>query len=485
MNYSSPMRRSNGCLSGGWITSLQSGLEGLSDDLEYNHSETSSLTSTNVDQSIDIQDHRPALAGVSPFQRQYKQYRVKRRSAHQPTSLYVEDYFQSLDPPPKPPKPIRPSRIPNSRNLGTPSRTSLVTPEPPWTKGPKQKPIRIRRPHFGKSLMELSKLNEESCDEVYRRQRENHVNRFPDLEPDHWDSGQYHVTTVREQRGQSPSKRQIDRIKERERSQGNHLKPTSIQGNLSKSTPDLWNPRVEMQESYSGKNQVRRSPRREVGLWENAQRYKGSMEHLLDEVEEKFSSLARSQRHHSLPPENHLSRCDRARALKGRSMASLDHEQVHYSVSQHSQHLKNSYQSLVQSIQGSQSSRSLPSGSRMGCYSDLGESNPYYDPDFPHIQMSNPAKAQGYHEVKRQYYPKFNNMFPSRANRFGYPVYPEREFGIPSSLGPVSFAGFSPSVCSGSSVITDSGRQSMISNCRSVKPKKKLNLFLKHFAQNF
>ena len=42
----------------------------------------------------------------------------------------------------------------------------------------------------------------------------------------------------------------------------------------------------------------------------------------------------------------------------------------------------------------------------------------------------------------------FNSLFPSRANRFGYPVYPERELGIPSRAGPVSFAGFSPSVAS-------------------------------------
>ena len=42
----------------------------------------------------------------------------------------------------------------------------------------------------------------------------------------------------------------------------------------------------------------------------------------------------------------------------------------------------------------------------------------------------------------------FNSLFPSRANRFGYPVYPERELGIPSRTGPVSFAGFSPSVAS-------------------------------------
>merc|ERR1712223_1586396 len=39
----------------------------------------------------------------------------------------------------------------------------------------------------------------------------------------------------------------------------------------------------------------------------------------------------------------------------------------------------------------------------------------------------------------------FNSLFPSKANRFGFPVYPERTFGIPSQMNaPVSFAGFSP-----------------------------------------
>ena len=40
----------------------------------------------------------------------------------------------------------------------------------------------------------------------------------------------------------------------------------------------------------------------------------------------------------------------------------------------------------------------------------------------------------------------FNSLFPSRANRFGYPVYPQRHFGIPTpdTSGPVSFAGFTP-----------------------------------------
>jgi len=32
---------------------------------------------------------------------------------------------------------------------------------------------------------------------------------------------------------------------------------------------------------------------------------------------------------------------------------------------------------------------------------------------------------------------------PSRYNRFGYPVFPQKAFGLPSPSGPVSFAGFS------------------------------------------
>lgn len=48
-------------------------------------------------------------------------------------------------------------------------------------------------------------------------------------------------------------------------------------------------------------------------------------------------------------------------------------------------------------------------------------------------------------EVKSKQSQFFNSLFPSRANRFGFPVYPERTFGIPSNMSvPVSFAGFSP-----------------------------------------
>jgi len=36
--------------------------------------------------------------------------------------------------------------------------------------------------------------------------------------------------------------------------------------------------------------------------------------------------------------------------------------------------------------------------------------------------------------------------------RFGFPVYPERELGIPSSSGPVSFAGFTPAASVASSL---------------------------------
>ena len=33
--------------------------------------------------------------------------------------------------------------------------------------------------------------------------------------------------------------------------------------------------------------------------------------------------------------------------------------------------------------------------------------------------------------------------FNFRHNRFGYPVYPEKQFGLPSPSGPVSFSGVS------------------------------------------
>ena len=58
---------------------------------------------------------------------------------------------------------------------------------------------------------------------------------------------------------------------------------------------------------------------------------------------------------------------------------------------------------------------------------------------FPSLYPDNPNPDP---KLKQSHF--FNSLFPSRANRFGYPVYPERDFGIPSMGGPVSFAGFSP-----------------------------------------
>ena len=80
----------------------------------------------------------------------------------------------------------------------------------------------------------------------------------------------------------------------------------------------------------------------------------------------------------------------------------------------------------------------------------------------------------------------FNSLFPSRANRFGYPVYPERDFGIPSPSGPVSFAGFSPSMMSASSSMIDN-RSTLTSihdasgHSRKDKPANKLYFFKKIF----
>ena len=64
-----------------------------------------------------------------------------------------------------------------------------------------------------------------------------------------------------------------------------------------------------------------------------------------------------------------------------------------------------------------------------------------------HSQINmRPARGNPYEEVMSKQSHFFNSLFPSRANRFGFPVYPQRHFGIPSpeGSGPVSFAGFTP-----------------------------------------
>jgi len=37
----------------------------------------------------------------------------------------------------------------------------------------------------------------------------------------------------------------------------------------------------------------------------------------------------------------------------------------------------------------------------------------------------------------------WSQALPSRYNRYGYPVFPQKTFGLPTPTGPVSFAGFS------------------------------------------
>jgi len=69
----------------------------------------------------------------------------------------------------------------------------------------------------------------------------------------------------------------------------------------------------------------------------------------------------------------------------------------------------------------------------------------------------------------------YHHGVPSRHNRFGYPVFPEKEFGLASPTGPVSFSGFSPSSPVGlrdlPSLSTKPGPHSLI-NPRKEKKKK-------------
>ena len=65
--------------------------------------------------------------------------------------------------------------------------------------------------------------------------------------------------------------------------------------------------------------------------------------------------------------------------------------------------------------------------------------------DSPVSMMPCTHEQRMLNDVKGKQSHFFNSLFPSKANRFGFPVYPEKTFGIPSQMNaPVSFAGFSP-----------------------------------------
>jgi len=74
----------------------------------------------------------------------------------------------------------------------------------------------------------------------------------------------------------------------------------------------------------------------------------------------------------------------------------------------------------------------------------------------------------------------WNHGVPSRYNRFGYPVFPEKQFGLPSPTGPVSFSGFSPVQHPGSQLSSLTSQLGPTSLNNPSKPKKKKG-FWKHF----
>merc|ERR1719273_21504 len=71
----------------------------------------------------------------------------------------------------------------------------------------------------------------------------------------------------------------------------------------------------------------------------------------------------------------------------------------------------------------------------------------------------------------------WGHAFPSRYNRFGYPVFPQRNFGLPSPAGPVSFAGFSPAP----SNLTSSSAGPASFQSEMVRKKKKKKGWFKFF----
>lgn len=72
------------------------------------------------------------------------------------------------------------------------------------------------------------------------------------------------------------------------------------------------------------------------------------------------------------------------------------------------------------------------------------------------------------------------HALPSRYNRFGYPVFPQRSFGLASPSGPVSFAGFSSPTSQSQLTSSSLGPGSLhhhMQQPRRTKPKRKKKWF--------
>lgn len=313
----------------------------------------------------------------------------------------------------------------------------------------------------------------------------------------------------REERASSPSKRQIEKFKRNRKS--NEDSPSLRQSpsketksyfdklsSLSRSTPSLagsdkstrtvpqpdYSPRDQRPNRHWGRSLDNR-PEGRTDLWSNAQRYRGSLKNLLS---------------HSRTPEPRLRREDKPRQPRSlyfdpdlspvaKQSSGGKTRMFHSLFSLEPTKKQETPRDVWQRDHGRDLPPDLRPGSRVplvgtsrmdsylswvgdGINSSGGE-DVLSQEDEEESSVANRVAGEDSRtmEVRSRQSHFFNSLFPSRANRFGYPVFPEREFGIPSRGGPVSFAGFSPGPASLGRVplpSASSGPGSVISGSRSA-----------------
>lgn len=185
-------------------------------------------------------------------------------------------------------------------------------------------------------------------------------------------------------------------------------------------------------------------------LWGNASRYKGSLEELDQEEISPDESQGSSVKVMVEKLKTQAER-DRRRQLNrqtSREFQSLRPSRRSASEERDDSILSDSFSML------SMSNSNIHYGTRMSHYSPNQWTNLRSNSSLPALPQDEPVSMMPstcnheqsmLNEVKGKQSHFFNSLFPSRANRFGFPVYPERTFGIPSQMNvPVSFAGFSP-----------------------------------------
>lgn len=206
-------------------------------------------------------------------------------------------------------------------------------------------------------------------------------------------------------------------------------------------------------------------------IWGNAARYRGSLEELDQEEISPDESQGSSTVKVRDMAEKLKSQADRDRTRQNQRQAGRgDYQSLRPSIKKHSQDESprhSSRRSVSEDREDSvlsdsfsmlsMSNSNIPHHltNRMSQYSphSWNMSSSRSNSSLPTIQQDDSPvsmmpcthEQRMLNDVKGKQSHFFNSLFPSKANRFGFPVYPEKTFGIPSQMNaPVSFAGFSP-----------------------------------------